>query len=298
MSEGIGPAAEASSPRPSEVVRDGVVAGLIGAGVVAVAHGAADALSGELLRTPTVLGALLTEGAAAARAATPDPELALEFTGLHVAVWLVLGIAGSGLITLVDTRPKLASLVFGTFAFVFISLSYLSGAYAIPGLGAMHLWVGTLLGSAAAAGYLSWRHPQLAAHIEGVRLTGTTRSEIERALALETSGCAAFEAAAAAFPDSPLERVLEEKRGHVLILSKLVTDLGLQTPTDPRPAWQADSADAAMRAAIAHERELVDLYDRFLAGVPELHIRDVFLRLRFHAVDSTIAQLERALERA
>ncbi len=297
MSEAASLTRTRAALRPVQIVRDGVVAGLIGAAVVAVAHGVADVVSGELiLRTPTVLGTLILEGPAAAQEATADELRALEFTGLHVVAWMLLGTVGSFLITLVDTKPKLASIVFGGFAFVFISVSYLSGAYSLPGLGAMHLWIGTLLGSGAAAIYLARRHPQLASHIERAHLTVTTRSEIERALALEASGCAAFEASAAAFPESPLARILEEKRGHVVILSKLVSDLDLRAPTSPEPAWQATSADQAMRAAIAHERELVDLYDRFLAGVPELRIRDVFLRLRFHAVDSTIAQLEEHLE--
>jgi hypothetical protein len=211
--------------------------------------------------------------------------------------WLSLGIAGSALISIVDTRPKLASIVFTGFAFAFISLSYLAGAFSVPGLAPMHLWIGTLLGSAAAAAYLARRHPKLAGHIERVHLTETTRSEIEGALALEASGSAALEAAAARFPDSPLAGILEAKQGHVHILSTLAGDLGLNGPGpgDSEPAWQAETVDEALRAAIAHEREIVDLYDRFLSVVPELRIRDVFLRLRYHALDTTIPQLEEAL---
>ncbi len=270
------------------MARDGLVAGLLGALVVAVSHGVADLVSGDPLRTPTILGALLFGGLEDAQNATADLGLALRFTGTHVLVWAVLGSAGSVLISIVDSRPRLASIVFGGFAFVFISVSYLSGAFSVPGLGPMHLWIGTLLGSAAAAGYLSWRHPQLRSHIERVHLTKTTRSEIERALALEASGLAAFESSATAFPDSALPGVLQEKRSRVDALSKLVSELGLQAPASPAPAFEAASAGEAVRCAIEHERELVDLYDSFLAVVPEMHIREIFLRLRYDAEDGTI----------
>jgi hypothetical protein len=279
-----------------EVARDGIFAGSIGAFVVAGAHWLADVLIGEPLRTPTVLGTLLMDGAAAARVVTPNLMVALQFTGLHLGVWVLLGLAGSTLISIVDTRPKLASIVFAGCAFVFINLLYVAEAFSVPALAPRHLWVGTLLGSAAVAAYLAWRHPKLASHIERVHLTETTRGEIDRALALEAAGSVAFEAAAARFPNSPLAQILEEKRGHVHILSSLAADLGLNRPEfTPQPAWKAATLDETLRAAIAHERELVDLYDRFLVVVPEPHIRDVFVRLRYHALGSTVARLEEAL---
>ncbi len=288
-------ATEATRLQPLRIVRDGLFAGLAGAAVVAVAHAVTDAAAGELLRTPTALGALVLDGPEAALATHPDPGIALRFTGIHAATWIGIGIVGSLLVSLVDVQPKLAPLVFGCFAFVFISLSYLSGAYSLAGLGSMHLWIGTLLGSAAAAGYLAFRHPRLAGRIEGVSLTGTTRSELERALELEARGCEALDTAANDFRDSPLAEVLAAKRGHVAILSQLVDELGLREPGEVDAAWTAATAQEAVRNAIAHERELVDLYDRFLAGVPEARIREVFLRLRYHALDTTIARLEEAL---
>lgn len=282
--------------RPVPVLRDGLVAGFIGAAVVAVAHGIADLAAGDLLRTPSLLGVLVSEGVEAARMAQPDVAVAIRFTGLHLVVWAVLGVVGSLLISIVDSRPKLASVVFTGFAFVFISASYLAGAFSIPGLGPLHLWIGTLLGSAGAAAYLGWRHPHLAGHIQREHLTDNTLREISRALALETRSAAAFVAAAERFPESALARIVDAKRGHVKILQKLADDLGIERPARGEPAWAASDVPAAIRAAIAHEREVVDLYDRFLAVVPEVRIRDVFLRLRYHAVDQILPQLQKALD--
>lgn len=289
---------QASSPglRPITVLRDGLLAGALGAVVVAIAHGVADLAAGDPLHTPSVLGVLVSEGVEAARSAGSDIETAIRFTGLHLTLWALLGIVGSLLISIVDSRPKLASLVFSGFAFVFISASYLVGAFSIPGLAPLHLWVGTLLGSASAAGYLGWRHPHLAGHIQREHLTETTLREISRALALETRGAAAFAAAAARFPDSALARIVEAKRGHVKILEELAEDLGLEQPPPGEPPGPPSDAAAALRTAIAHEREVVELYDRFLAVVPEVRVRDVFLRLRYHAVDQILPQLQKGLD--
>lgn len=283
--------------RPADMLKDGLVAGLTGALVVAAAHGVADVVAGEPLRTPTTLGVLLGQGGAAARA-VPEIEVAFRFTVLHMLVWAALGIAASALISWVDSRPRFASAAFAGFAFVFISASYVAGAFSVEGLPPLHLWVGTLLGSGSAAAYLAWRHPQLALHIEREHMTQTTLGEIERALALEASGCAALERAAERFPGSPAATIATGKRGHVMILARLADELGLEQPEDGSPAWSAEGLEDSLRAALAHEREMVDLYDRFLAVVPEMRIREAFVRLRYHSEDETIRKLEEALDTA
>jgi hypothetical protein len=279
------------------VLQDGLVSGLLGAFTVAVAHLVADIGAGEPFRTPTLLGVLLFDGVQAARAATPSFAVSFRFTIVHIASWVVLGTIGSYLVSLVDSRPRLASIIFGGFAFVFISLSYLSGAYSLPGLPALHLWLGTLVGSAAAAGYLLWRHPKLGSHIRGEHLTETTRSEIAQALAHETAAAAVYAAAARRYPESVLASLLEEKQGRARTVQALADDLGLPSPADPASELpcQAESPEEAIRQALVLERETIAFYDRFLTGVPELKVRDVFLRLRYHALDDTIPQLENAL---
>ncbi len=284
--------------KPSLVVRDGLVAGLCGALVVALAHLVADVLAGDPLRTPTLLGLLLNEGPEAALTAQGNIGVAFRFTCFHIAFWLLLGGIGSWLISLVDAHPRLASFAFSGFAFVFISVLYGAGAFTLPGLPTVHLWIGTLLGSIAAAGYLVWRHPHLAGHIQRERLTETTRSWLERALEHEAADLAAYGAIAERFPEPIFAKMVEEKKIRSEGLRIRCESLGLPPSESPEGAhhWEARTLDDALREAMAFERRTIDFYDRFIAAIPELQFRDLFIRLRYHVLDTTIPELEQALE--
>ena len=291
------PAPNPAPFRTADAMKDGLVAGLAGAFAVAAVHGLADVIAGAPLRTPTLLGLLFAHGAeSAARTTAPDLAVAFRFTVLHMAVWIVLGAGASLLVSWVDSRPRFASVAFGAFAFVFISASYLSGAYSIEGLPPLHLWVGTLIGAAAAAAYLSSRHPHLAQHIERERMTAATRREIERALGFELEARTALEAAVTRFPDSPLARIAQDKRAHLEPLVQAAADLGLQATDGKDAAWKAETHEEALRRALAHEHQGIELYDSFLAAVPEVRIRELFLRLRVHAADTVVPELEGALD--
>lgn len=298
MTETQSPRFDSDDVQPIVVAQDGLVAGLIGAFLVAAIHLIADLVAGEPFRTPTVLAVLVVDGSAAARDAEASVGTALRFTLFHVAVWLVLGWIGSWLVSLVDVRPRLASYVFAGFAFVFISMLYVSGAFSIPGLESLHLWLGTLLGSATAAGYLIWRHPKLAGHVKAEQLTETTRLELERALEHEAADLAAYRVAAERFPSPIITKMIEEKRTRSAMLRSRCEALGLPPSAEPETAhpWSATNAEEALHEALAFERATIEFYDRFLAIVPELQIRELFLRLRYHVLDTTIPELERAID--
>ena len=189
-------AQEADRVHPVPMLLDGVVAGLIGAFVAALAHLVADAAVGVPLRTPTVLGQLVIGGLASTENVHPDVQTAFWFTCIHMILWSVLGTLGSWLISLVDAHPRLLAAIFGGFVIGFVSLLYAAGAFSIPGLPPLHLWIGTLLGSGASAAYLAQRHPKLMGHVGRAHLTPTTIAEIVRALAHERAAVAAYEAAA------------------------------------------------------------------------------------------------------
>src|SRR5207249_12035799 len=80
------------------VLREGVVAGLIGAAVVAVWFLAIDAIQGEPLRTPKLLGmALLRQSAPTAAV--------LSYTVVHGLAFVVVGMLGSLLIAGAERQP-------------------------------------------------------------------------------------------------------------------------------------------------------------------------------------------------
>jgi hypothetical protein len=289
---------DSSSVETIRVVEDGLVAGLLGALVVAGTHLLADGLAGEPFRTPTVLGVLFVDGAAAAQNAKPSFDIAFRFTCLHIAGWVILGFIGSWLISVVEARPRLASYAFAGFAFAFITLLYAAGAFSVPGLPQLHLWLGTLVGSVAAAGYLAWRHPKVAGHIKRQNLTETTLSELERALEHEAADLAAYCYIAETFPSPVFAKMIEEKRARSALLRARCDKLGLAPSQNPETAhkWTAENLREALDEAITFEQRTIDFYDRFLAVVPELEIRNVFLRLRYHVLDTTISELRRAIE--
>jgi hypothetical protein len=278
----------------TQVIRDGIIAGLLGALVVAGIHLITDLVAGEPLRTPTALGVLLLGGGEAAA----NLGIALRFTCIHAVAWVMLAVLASWLISMADVHPRLAATIFAVSAFVFINVMYLAGALSVPGLPPHHLWVGTLLGSAAAGAWLLRRHPWLTRHIEREHLTEVTRIDLERALDREAADLFAYQSIATRFPDSIFGDLVEAKRARSAMLHSRCEELGLPATEFPETAheWEATTLDGAYREALAFERITIDFYDRFLAAVSEMQIRELFLRLRCEVLDETIPQLERAIE--
>ena len=155
-----------------------------------------------------------------------------------------------------------------------------------------------LLGSAAAGVWLLRRHPWLARHIEREHLTEGTRVDLERAFDREAADLFAYQSIAARFPDSIFADLVEAKRARSAMLHSRCQELGLPATEFPETAheWEATTLDGAYREALAFERITIDFYDRFLAAVSEMQIRELFLRLRCEVLDETIPQLERAIE--
>jgi len=297
MSESTGAAGgDTRRVQPLAVLQDGLVAGLLGAFAVALVHLVADAAAGAPLRTPTILGRVVF-GGLGPEGAQPDVAMAFWFTCVHIGVWVAAGTFGSWLISLVDAHPRLLAAVFGAFAFGFITLLYATGAFQIPGLPPLHLWTGTLVGSAAAAAYLLFRHPHLAAHVEREGLTPTTVAELLRALRHERQVVEAYESAARQHPLPLLARILAEKRARVQTLEALTEQLDLvrRAPHDDGLHLTAGCQHGLLRAAVELERRTLELYDELLVATPELDIRNVFLRLRYQVADGALPQLEAAV---
>jgi hypothetical protein len=140
------------------VLPEGVEAGLIGALAVAVVFYVHDVWGGEPLRTPSLLGTLLISGAAALRAQGPVEGAAPLYHTFHFLAWIVLGFAGSSLMTHAErtrTRwlPPLAVLL------ALVPLAVLDVYVRTAQLERMHLWVGGLVGLLAMGAFLAWRHP-------------------------------------------------------------------------------------------------------------------------------------------
>ena len=154
--------------RASAFLQDGLIAGFIGGLTVIAVFFVFDALNGQPLHTPTVLNALIFEGAEAARTVEPEITRAVAFNAIHVVVWLLAGFAAAWVVTMIESYPAVWYLLFVAIAFLFGAFLWIEGAFGVPGLGRFQLATGGLLGAAAMSLYLWWRHPGVLSHLDDV----------------------------------------------------------------------------------------------------------------------------------
>jgi hypothetical protein len=143
----------------SAVLGDGLTAGLIGALTVIGVYLVADALAGAPLRTPSSLAAALFQGIEAAASAEPEITSALAYNAVHVLLWALAGVTASYFFALADVHPEAWYLLFVGVVVLFGWFLGLDVAVGSIGLGRVHLWLGGILGAAAMASFLWWRHP-------------------------------------------------------------------------------------------------------------------------------------------
>ena len=147
--------------------QEGMIAGLIGAAVVALWFLAIDALQGRPLHTPTVLGTALFgrgNGLVPLDTLPPSTEMVLMFTWVHGLAFAALGGVASHLLGLAERHPSVGFgilLLFVLFQFGFTAAAML---FAAPVLQAISLWAilgANLLAAAAMTIYFRFRHPTL-----------------------------------------------------------------------------------------------------------------------------------------
>jgi hypothetical protein len=90
----------------SRYFRDGVVAGLIGAALVAVWFLIYDAASGRPFRTPALLGAATFQGVTDPAAVPTTAHLVVQYTVLHGVVFALLGVLIAYLIASAQREPS------------------------------------------------------------------------------------------------------------------------------------------------------------------------------------------------
>lgn len=115
------------SRRPGHVVREGVIVGLVGAAVAMVLFLIVDLIAGAPLRTPATLGAALFHGARSAGEVAITTPVVLGYTVVHVAGFVLFGLAVSGLFALAEREKRVLGLIFMLgccLAVVFIAMAY------------------------------------------------------------------------------------------------------------------------------------------------------------------------------
>lgn len=157
-----------STPR-QRLLTNGLLTGAIGYAVIVVFFAAVNIVQGHSpLLTAAVLGSALLGEPSTSIAAAP----VAVYNGLHLVVFLVLGMSAAWIAGLVERRPQLWYLFLFLGVFAFFHLFGAVAALAAPAGSALSLslvLVGSLLAVAAMSAWLWWAYPGLA---EGVRAVG------------------------------------------------------------------------------------------------------------------------------
>src|SRR2546426_11131036 len=111
---------------PPRHLREGVIAGLIGATLVAVWFLIYDAARGAPFRTPTLLGSAALQGVQTPQAVPVSPGLVVQYTVLHGVVFALVGILIAFLIASAQRQPaRLLILVMAVLCFEVVFLAVL-----------------------------------------------------------------------------------------------------------------------------------------------------------------------------
>ena len=152
----------------SRIIVDGAVAGLIGAGVVAIWFLVFDAARGQIFETPVMLaGAILhgshIEGVSAVR-------LVAEYTVLHFSAFIIAGVIGAQLLEAAENEPALLISLFvflGAFDVFFIGVVMFLGPTVMHEVTWWGIVVANLSATAVMLYYFLSRHPLLARNLLG-----------------------------------------------------------------------------------------------------------------------------------
>jgi len=158
------PAPPRAHDRAINPYQEGIVAGLLGAVVIAVWFFILDLATGRAFYTPSVLGTLLFRHGQTLDLASvrPSVEMVLMFTWVHALVFMILGAAAAQLIRLAERNPHFG---FGMLLFfVFFEFGFLAAAMILaqPVLQVMTwpaILIGNVLAFAVMAFYLGRHHP-------------------------------------------------------------------------------------------------------------------------------------------
>jgi hypothetical protein len=140
------------------VLREGVVAGLIGAAIVAVWFLAVDTIQGEPLRTPNMLGNALL------KVWTGPPAIVL-YTVVHGLAFVLFGIVASVLIAGAEREPMFVFalvILFTAFEVFFFGALVIGAKWVLDELSAWTIFVGNLLAAASMLAYFYKGHRMLA----------------------------------------------------------------------------------------------------------------------------------------
>jgi len=148
----------------NRILREGFIAGCIGAATVAIWFLAVDSINGHPLFTPAMLGSAVFWGATGSEHVIIEPARIFGYTMIHVSAFVVVGVIAAALAAEVEYAPSTLFLVIVGFCFFEVGFYILVALLAKPLLGYLPWWY-VAIGNGLAAlgmGYFLWReHPKI-----------------------------------------------------------------------------------------------------------------------------------------
>jgi hypothetical protein len=162
------------------VIREGIVAGLIGAGIVAVWFLLVDLLEGQPFRTPALLGGAIFQGLRIPQALGASPGAVLGYTVLHVLAFVVFGVLCAILIVASEREPALLLAfiaLFACFSVFVLGLLLVLQKWLLGALAWWAIFLANLLAAGGMLGYFFLGHRALGRTLLG-SLGGVLREGI------------------------------------------------------------------------------------------------------------------------
>ncbi|HEX9729934.1 MAG TPA: hypothetical protein VGA37_15665 [Gemmatimonadales bacterium] len=146
------------------ILREGLIAGLIGAAAVACWFFLVDLVAGRVFFTPAMLGSATFWGVHDPEAVAVTFQAVIAYTMLHVVAFGAVGLVAAMLAALVDSFPSTLFIVVVFFAIFEVGFYIVVATMAQPLLGAL-AWSNVAIGNLIAAGgmgFYLWRvHPRI-----------------------------------------------------------------------------------------------------------------------------------------
>jgi hypothetical protein len=145
----------------TRVLREGVIAGVIGAVIVALWFLGYDLAIGHPFRTPALLGAIVFNGMQQPADFAVTLELVLGYTALHFFAFIMFGIASSILMLASEYEPVVAFgelILFVWFELCFAAFITFLDARALEQIGWWQIAAGNITALAAIIAYYEHRH--------------------------------------------------------------------------------------------------------------------------------------------
>lgn len=146
----------------THVLEDGLFAGAIGGGLVALWYLVLDSFGGRPLFTPSLLGSVLFKGASDAAGVQIEPQVIAWYTAVHFLAFIGMGIVASWLATQFERFPTVGVAIlflFVIFETGFFIFAFTAGKAVLGTLGLWTIAIANLLAAAGMALYLVRRHP-------------------------------------------------------------------------------------------------------------------------------------------